>query len=70
MGNERYYEVEGAVFRELDGRVMEVWSRRRGDFVPYQGDESRVRRMSNPMSLEEVRPYMGESAAQGAEARA
>lgn len=59
MDGERYYEVEGAVFREIGGR-MEVYSDRLGAFKPYEGDDGRVRRLSHPMSLEEVKPYMGE----------
>ena len=59
MANEaRYYEVEGAVFRQAGG-AMEVYSERTGNWKPYEGDADRVLRLSNPMSLEEVQPYMG-----------
>lgn len=54
----KYYEVEGAVFRERPGADMEVFVNQTGEWEPYEGDEGRVLRMSNPMSLEEVRPYM------------
>jgi hypothetical protein len=59
---EVYYEVEGAVFREEhgdDGVRMQVYSDRSASWSPYKGDWSRVRSQSNPMSLEEVKPYMG-----------
>jgi hypothetical protein len=54
----RYFEVEGAVFRKRDGVPMEVFGQKSGEWSPYKGDESRVYRLSNPMSAEEVRPYM------------
>jgi len=54
----QYFEVEGAVFRLQDGQGMEVFLNSSGKWDPYQGDADRVLRMSNPMSLEEVRPYM------------
>lgn len=65
MNEIQYYEVEGAVFREQPGRPMEVFGCKSHEWKPYQGDPFRVRRMSNPMSLDEVRPYMedGEKAA-------
>lgn len=64
MQNEQYYEVEGAVFREAPGSPMEVYSERRGAWIPYEGDRFRVTRLSNPMSLEEVKPYMGQPQAE------
>lgn len=57
MNQDQFFEVEGAVFRERGGK-MEVFLQDSGAFKPYQGDADRVRRLSNPMSLEEVRPYM------------
>lgn len=57
MSEDRFFEVEGAVFRERAGK-MEVFLQDSGEFKPYEGDADRVRRLSNPMSLEEVRPYM------------
>lgn len=57
MSAEKFYEVDGAVFREGDGH-MEVYVHRSGSWEPYKGDEYRVRRLSNPMSLEEVKAYM------------
>lgn len=57
MTNERYYEVEGAVFREAEGR-MHVFDEDVGKFTPYDGDRTRVRRQSNVLTLEEVKPYM------------
>ncbi|UVE18350.1 hypothetical protein NVV93_02810 [Pseudomonas sp. LS44] len=54
---EKYYEVEGAVFRE-GARGLEVYSAKDDDFEPYQGDPWRVYRLSNPMSLEEVQPFI------------
>lgn len=66
--NEKYYEVEGAVFRESNGGKMEVYSERTGQWKPYEGDVSRVYRLSNPMTLEEVQPYMGEASQEPAKA--
>lgn len=57
MSEIQYYEVEGAVFREREGEALEIYFGG-GKWKPYQGDSFRVRRMSNPMSLDEVRPYM------------
>lgn len=54
----QYFEVECAVFRQKADGPMEIFSNKSGKWLPYQGDEDRVLRMSNPMSLEEVRPYM------------
>lgn len=54
----KFYEVEGAVFRKRPGVPMELFDQKSGEFEPYAGDESRVYGQSNPMSLEEVRPYM------------
>lgn len=53
----RYYEVEGAVFRQQQSQPMEIYYGR-DQWKPYKGDEFRVTRMSNPMSLDEVKPYM------------
>lgn len=58
MSDIQYFEVEGAVFRQQAGQDMEVFLNSSGKWGPYQGDANRVLRMSNPMSLEEVRPYM------------
>lgn len=60
MKDIQYYEVEGAVFRQQPGKPMEVYGCRSHQWKPYQGDEFRVTRMSNPMSLDEVKPYMDE----------
>lgn len=57
MSEVRYYEVEGAVFRERKGEALEIYFGG-GKWNPYQGDAFRVRQLSNPMSLDEVRPYM------------
>ena len=53
----KYYEVEGAVFRDESGN-LEVFSDRTGKWKTYEGDADRVYRLSNPMTLEEVQPYM------------
>lgn len=58
MNQEQYYEVECAVFRKRPDAEMEVFVNQSGEWKPYEGDADRVLRMSNPMSLEEVRPYM------------
>lgn len=58
MSDVQYFEVEGAVFRQQEGQDMEVFLNRSGQWSPYQGDAGRVLRMSHPMSMEEVRPYM------------
>jgi len=63
MGTEQYFEVEGAVFRDAGGK-MEVYLERTGQWKPYEGDVDRVRRLSNPMTLDEVKPYMGEQKAE------
>lgn len=57
MNEDRFFEVDCAVFRERGGK-MEVFLQDSGEFKPYDGDADRVRRLSNPMTLEEVRPYM------------
>lgn len=57
MSGDRFFEVEGAVFRERGGK-LELFMQDTGNWSPYTGDAARVYRMSNPMSLEEVRPYM------------
>lgn len=64
MNEIQYYEVEGAVFRQKHDEALEIYFGN-GQWKPYQGDPFRVRRMSNPMSLDEVKPYMddGEKAA-------
>jgi len=54
----QYYEVECAVFRQKANGPMEVFVNQTGEWEPYQGDEGRVLRMSNPMTFDEVRPYM------------
>lgn len=55
----RYYEVEGAVMREDadEKKPMELYVGG-GKWKKYTGDEFRVYRQSNEMSLEEVKPYM------------
>lgn len=58
MDNIQYFEVECAVFRQKAGAALELFSNKTGEWKPYEGDADRVLRMSNPMSLEEVRPYM------------
>lgn len=68
MAKQVYYEVDGAVFLD-DGGKMQVYSEKTKAFKPYEGDVDRVYRMSNPMSLEEVKPYMaGQDADQAAPA--
>lgn len=54
----KYYEVEGAVFRQRKGVPIEIFSQKSGEWKPYKGDASRVYGQSNPMSLDDVRPYM------------
>jgi hypothetical protein len=54
----QYYEVEGAIFRENSAGEMEVFSDRRQVCNLYTGDVWRVFRLSNPMTLEEVAPFM------------
>ena len=66
MDNTKYYEVEGAVFREQAGK-LEVFSDRTGQYKPYEGDADRVYRLSNPMTEEEVKPYMGKPESKPAE---
>lgn len=56
--NEKYYEVEGAVFRKKPDERMEIYSAKAGDFKPYEGDALNVYERSHPMTLEEVKPYM------------
>ena len=58
MESEKFYEVEGAVFRKRPGVPLEIFGQESGVFAPYKGDATRVFRLSNSMSLEEVRPYM------------
>ncbi|MDO3518145.1 hypothetical protein [Ralstonia pseudosolanacearum] len=53
-----YFEVEGAVFRKRTGVPLELFDQKTGTYEPYTGDVFRIYRQSNPMSLEEVRPYM------------
>lgn len=57
MDEFRYYEVEGAVMREVSGKPMEVY-KGADKWVPYTGDVFRVHRASNEHTLDEVRPYM------------
>jgi hypothetical protein len=55
--SEKYYEVEGAVYRVATGKKMEIYAG--GDnWKEYQGDPSRVLSLSNPMTLEDVKPHM------------
>lgn len=54
----KFYEVEGAVFRKRPAVPMEIFHQKKGTWGRYSGDPSRVYRMSNDMSLDEVRPYM------------
>ena len=58
MDNAKYYEVECAVFRQKPGAELEVFVNQTGKWERYEGDAARVFRLSNPMSFEEVRPYM------------
>lgn len=58
MENVEYFEVEGAVFRKRSGIALEIFDQKSGAWDEYQGDVFRIYRNSNPMSLEEVRPYM------------
>lgn len=57
MDKEQYYEVEGAVFRTVDNGPMEIYFGD-GKWNKYTGDADRVLRLSNPMTLEEVKPFM------------
>lgn len=54
----KYYEVEGAVFRQQSGVPLELFNQKSGEFRPYKGDATRVFGQSNPMTLDEVRAYM------------
>ena len=58
MEDIQYFEVECAVFRRKPGADLELFIQDTGKWSPYTGDASRVYRLSNPMTLEEVRPYM------------
>jgi hypothetical protein len=55
---QEFFEVEGAVFRKVTAKPLEIMDQKTGRFESYTGDAFRVYRQSNPMSLEEVRPYM------------
>lgn len=54
----KYYEVECAVFRQEEGKLLEIMDQKTGEWRKYTGDIFRVFRNSNPMTLDEVRPYM------------
>ena len=56
MDNIEYFEVEGAVLREVAGK-LELYIGA-GQYKPYQGDADRIYRQSNPMTLAEVKPHM------------
>lgn len=58
MEDIQYFEVECAVFRQKPGADLELFNNKNGQWEPYEGDAGRVLRMSNPMSFDEVRPYM------------
>jgi hypothetical protein len=55
---QEFFEVEGAVFRKRSKLPLEIMDQKSGKFSSYSGDVFRVYDKSNPMSLEEVRPYM------------
>lgn len=57
MEDAKYYEVEGAVFRKLPGKKLEIYDGA-GEYSDYTGDQSRIYRQSNVMTLDEVKPYM------------
>ncbi len=57
---EEYYEVEGAVFRLVSGKPMDVYIDKTGEWKPYTGDISRVFHNSHVMTLDEVKPYMSD----------
>lgn len=57
LKNEKYYEVEGAVLREVTWGKLELYIGN-GKWKPYTGDPDRIYRLSNVMTLEEVKPYM------------
>ena len=65
----KYYEIEGAVFRQDTG-PLEVYRDARGDkpgyWEKYSGDAHRVKMGSNELSLAEVGPYMGVKPAKAA----
>lgn len=56
--NVEYFEVEGAVFRKRTGVALELFNQKTGAWEAYTGDVFRIYRNSNPMSLDDVRPYM------------
>ena len=56
MDDVDYYEVEGAVLREVAGK-LELYVGN-GKYKPYTGDPDRIYRLSNPLTLDEVKPYM------------
>ncbi len=52
----KYYEVEGAVLREANGKLeLHIGN---DEWKPYTGDPERIYRQSNVMTLDEVKPYM------------
>ena len=55
--NEKYYEVEGAVLREMSYGKLELYIGN-GNWKPYTGDPARIYRQSNVMTLDEVKEYM------------
>ena len=55
MESVEYFEVEGAVLREVAGK-LEIYIGS-GKFKPYTGDADRIYRMSHPMTADEVAPY-------------
>lgn len=57
MNQEKYFEVEGAVFRQVANQPLEIYFGD-GEWKKYTGDSDRVFRMSHPCTLEEVKPYM------------
>jgi hypothetical protein len=54
----KYYEVEGAVFRQDDGPLEVYQDGNPGKWAPYTGDTHRIHMQSNILTLEEVTPYM------------
>lgn len=53
-----YFEVEGAVFRKRSGEALEIFNQKYGSYEEYKGDRHRIYMKSNPMTFDEIRPYM------------
>ena len=59
MNEYKYYEVEGAVFRDPPDCKMEIYNSETKEWKPYTGDRFRVTRQSNPMTLAEINADLG-----------